>query len=123
MVVDCGGGTVDLTTRNLLKSEESEKKLSEITERTGDFCGSTYVDEEFVIFLEKKLGFAAVDDFRRNHYDHYQYLIHNFFCPRVKFGFDGDSSTFRTIDLDIIKFCPALMKYVEKNVKVDMEEG
>ena len=35
MVVDCGGGTVDLTTRKLL----SRNRLSEITERTGDFCG------------------------------------------------------------------------------------
>ncbi|CAB4473682.1 unnamed protein product [Rhizophagus irregularis] len=31
MVVDCGGGTVDLTTRKLLR----DNKLSEITERTG----------------------------------------------------------------------------------------
>ncbi|CAB4490711.1 unnamed protein product [Rhizophagus irregularis] len=35
MVVDCGSGTVDLTTCKLLV----DNKLSEITERTGDFCG------------------------------------------------------------------------------------
>nr|CAG8514883.1 14489_t:CDS:10 [Entrophospora candida] len=34
MVVDCGGGTVDLTVRKLL----SKNKLSEITERSGDLC-------------------------------------------------------------------------------------
>ncbi|CAJ0750341.1 9258_t:CDS:2, partial [Entrophospora sp. SA101] len=44
MVVDCGGGTVDLTVRKLL----SKNKLSEITERSGDLCGSTYVDDEFI---------------------------------------------------------------------------
>ena len=71
MVVDCGGGTVDLTTRTLLP----DNKLSEITERTGDLCGSTYVDKEFIVFLEKKLGFAAVDEFRRENYGQYQYLI------------------------------------------------
>src|SRR5436190_15346429 len=85
MVVDCGGGTVDLTTRTLLP----DNKLSEITERTGDLCGSTHVDREFIIFLEKKLGFAAVDEFRRENYGQYQYLIHSFFCPRIKFEFCG----------------------------------
>src|SRR6266513_1902855 len=44
MVVDCGGGTVDLTTRELLDDD----KLSEITERTGDYCGSCYVDQEYI---------------------------------------------------------------------------
>ncbi|PKY52286.1 hypothetical protein RhiirA4_496179 [Rhizophagus irregularis] len=47
MVVDCGGGTVDLTTRKLLR----DNKLSEITERTGGFSESKYlqmrVKEEF----------------------------------------------------------------------------
>jgi len=46
MVVDCGGGTVDLTTRQLLDCD----KLSEITERTGDSCGSSFVDQEFIKF-------------------------------------------------------------------------
>ncbi|CAG8607010.1 14530_t:CDS:2, partial [Funneliformis mosseae] len=35
MVVDCGGGTVDLTTRKLLEAEQ----LSEIIERKSEFCG------------------------------------------------------------------------------------
>ncbi|CAJ0827617.1 8083_t:CDS:10 [Entrophospora sp. SA101] len=118
MVVDCGGGTVDLTVRKLL----SKNKLSEITERSGDLCGSTYVDDEFIVFLENKFGFGALDEFRRNHYDQYQYLILNFFCPRVKFGFDGNNSSFRTIDLDIEKFCPALMKYVNDDIKEEMEQ-
>ncbi|CAI2174736.1 18835_t:CDS:2 [Funneliformis geosporum] len=119
MVVDCGGGTVDLTTRNLLP----DSKLSEITERTGDLCGSTYVDREFIIFLEKKLGLASMEEFRREHYGQYQYLIHRFFCPRVKFGFQGDRHDFRNIDLDIERICPALMKCVkDENIIEDMEE-
>ncbi|RIA79239.1 hypothetical protein C1645_841196 [Glomus cerebriforme] len=119
MVVDCGGGTVDLTTRTLLP----DNKLSEITERTGDLCGSTYVDKEFIRFLEKKLGFAAVDEFRREHYGQYQYLIHNFFCPRIKFEFRGDEKNdFHSIDLDIERTCPALMKYVTDEIKEEMEE-
>ncbi|CAG8445733.1 2539_t:CDS:2 [Rhizophagus irregularis] len=45
-------GTVDLTTRRLLR----DNKLSEIIERTGDFCGGSYVDREFLKFLSRKLG-------------------------------------------------------------------
>ncbi len=44
MIVDCGGGTIDLTTRQLL----FDNALGEITERTGDYCGSSYVDQEFI---------------------------------------------------------------------------
>ncbi|GES81265.1 hypothetical protein GLOIN_2v1030945 [Rhizophagus clarus] len=56
MIVDCGGGTVDLTTRKLLQNE----RLSEITERTGDFCGGSYVDREFIKFLSRKLEICPV---------------------------------------------------------------
>ncbi|CAB4491812.1 unnamed protein product [Rhizophagus irregularis] len=40
MIVDCGGGTVDLTTRKLL----NRKQLGEVTERTGDYCGNAFRD-------------------------------------------------------------------------------
>ncbi|CAG8591967.1 1454_t:CDS:2, partial [Ambispora gerdemannii] len=42
-VVDCGGGTVDLTVRKLL----DDNQIGEATGHSGDFCGSTYVDKEF----------------------------------------------------------------------------
>ncbi|CAG8587275.1 5838_t:CDS:2 [Racocetra fulgida] len=45
-------GTVDLTTRKLLNNCE----LGEVTERAGDFCGSTFVDKEFLKFLGKIVG-------------------------------------------------------------------
>ncbi|CAJ0842346.1 17983_t:CDS:2 [Entrophospora sp. SA101] len=110
MIVDCGGGTVDLTTRKLATSDT----LSEVSERTGDFCGSTYVDDEFITFLKNELGSKAMSDFKENHYDEYQYLIHHFFCPEIKFGFDGDS--FDATDLDIGRFCPALKDYITKDI-------
>ncbi|CAG8622068.1 13230_t:CDS:2, partial [Dentiscutata heterogama] len=39
LIVDCGGGTVDLT-----------------TQRAGDFCGSTFIDKEFLKFLGRIVG-------------------------------------------------------------------
>ncbi|CAG8778461.1 4021_t:CDS:2, partial [Ambispora leptoticha] len=55
MIVDCGGGTVDLTTRILLPGNQ----ISEVTMRTGAYCGSAYVDREFLKFLSKKIGMQA----------------------------------------------------------------
>ncbi|KAG9293843.1 hypothetical protein G9A89_019181 [Geosiphon pyriformis] len=118
MVCDCGGGTVDLTTRKLL----AENQLGEITERTGDLCGSTYVDTEFILFLGRRLGIEAMKVFKERHYGQYQYLIHKFFCQRVKYEFKDDSSSFRPIELDIERSCPALKQYITTNVKEQMEE-
>ncbi|CAH1766708.1 4579_t:CDS:10, partial [Entrophospora sp. SA101] len=80
-ILDCGDGTVDLTTRKLL---------------------------------------TPMSDFKENHYHEYQYLIHHFFCPGIKFGFDGDS--FEATDLDIGKFCPALKEYITKDISDKMGE-
>ncbi|CAB4446879.1 unnamed protein product [Rhizophagus irregularis] len=69
MVVDCGGVTVDLTTRELL----DEDKLSEITVRAGDNCGSCYVDQAFIDFLGSKIGSSTIDILKENHYVNLQY--------------------------------------------------
>ncbi|RHZ52254.1 hypothetical protein Glove_463g12 [Diversispora epigaea] len=118
LIVDCGGGTVDLTMRTLLEGD----CISENTERTGDLCGSTYVDKNFRVCLEKKLGKSALKSLRKKHYEQYQFLIHEFFCPYIKFVFDGDPAEFKTIELDIEKWCPALMDYVSQEIKDEMEE-
>ncbi|CAG8783075.1 1265_t:CDS:10, partial [Gigaspora margarita] len=49
LIVDCGRNTVNLTTRTLLPG----MKYGEITERSGDLCGGSYVDREFHQFLVK----------------------------------------------------------------------
>ncbi|CAG8659712.1 695_t:CDS:2, partial [Racocetra fulgida] len=71
MIVDCGGGTVDLTVRELLVS----KNLSELTERSGDFCGSTFIDREFLEFLGQKIGKSSLEYLTENHYSYLQNLI------------------------------------------------
>ncbi|PKB95875.1 actin-like ATPase domain-containing protein, partial [Rhizophagus irregularis] len=118
MVVDCGGGTVDLTTRKLLENN----KLGEITERAGDFCGSTYIDQEFINFLRKKLGSNAVDLFIENNYGQYQYMIQDF-CRNVKLNFTGESSEYRPYELEIEETAPVLLQYVNEETKYIMEEN
>ncbi|CAG8612600.1 5873_t:CDS:2, partial [Rhizophagus irregularis] len=78
LVADCGGGTVDLTLRKLLP----ENKLSEITERVGDLCGSTFVDKEFLHWLGRKVGFQALAKLKTDNYGQMQYLVQRFFCTQ-----------------------------------------
>ncbi|CAG8445838.1 3628_t:CDS:2 [Acaulospora morrowiae] len=118
MVVDCGGGTVDLTTRKLLAGG----KLSEITERTGDYCGGSFVDREFLKFLGKKVGDSAIKLVEENHYGQLQYMVQEF-CRRVKIPFTGNPDVYKSFELDIEDVCPVLMQYVRGEEKDKMEEN
>ncbi|PKC17262.1 actin-like ATPase domain-containing protein [Rhizophagus irregularis] len=95
MIVDCGGGTVDLTTRMLIENQ----RLSEITERIGDFCGSTFIDREFINFLREKLGTRAIDKLIENHYGQYQNMIQEF-CEYAKYLFTGDKGFLYELDIE-----------------------
>ncbi|GES97255.1 hypothetical protein GLOIN_2v1484166 [Rhizophagus clarus] len=106
MIVDCGGGTVDLTTRQLLEGNQ----LGEITERSGDFCGSTFIDKKFIELLEREVGKPAMDSFIDKHYGQLQYLVQKF-CQDFKLQFTGDNPNFNC-EIDIEELAPALKEYV-----------
>ena len=117
MIIDCGGGTVDLTTRTLLTQE----CLSEVTERTGDFCGGSYVDKEFVKYMRKLLGSEAMDKLEENNYSQLQYLIQEF-STQIKLQFTGEPAKFKPKELDIEDMCPALIQHVDEKTKAEMEK-
>ncbi|GES97257.1 hypothetical protein GLOIN_2v1678905 [Rhizophagus clarus] len=114
MIVDCGGGTVDLTTRKLLE----ENQLSEITERAGDFCGSTFIDKEFIKLLEREVGKSAMDLFSDKQYGQLQRLVQQF-CQKVKLPFTGNNPDFGC-EIDLEDF--PLLQYVTGSEKDLMEE-
>jgi hypothetical protein len=95
-VVDCGGGTVDLTSRQLLENE----RLSEITVRKGDNCGGSFVDQEFVKFIERRVGTSAVNLLKENQYGQFQYMVQEF-IRRVKVKFTGVQSDFSSVELEL----------------------
>src|ERR1043166_9730893 len=99
MVVDCGGGTVDLTTRELLDNE----RLGEITEISGDFCGSTYIDAEFIKYLESIVGRNSFDLLKRKHYGQMQYMVQDF-CRKAKLPFTAEDEQL-SYELDIARVC------------------
>ncbi|XP_064630076.1 heat shock 70 kDa protein 12A-like isoform X2 [Lineus longissimus] len=61
MVVDCGGGTVDITVHQL---DESAGKLRELHKATGGPHGSVGVDQEFERLLIRIFGQDFVDQFK-----------------------------------------------------------
>jgi hypothetical protein len=94
--------------------------LGEITERAGDFCGSTYIDAEFIKYLRRRLGDEPMDLLRDNNYGQMQYLIQEF-CKFGKIPFTGEDPNF-FYDLDIKSF-PALKQYVtDENIREALEE-
>jgi molecular chaperone DnaK (HSP70) len=114
MIVDCGGGTVDLTTRMLI----GNKRLSEITERIGDFCGSTFIDREFINFLREKLGTRAIDILIENHYGQYQYMVQEF-CEYAKNLFTGDRGFLYELDIEE----NSLSQYLSEETKEIMKRN
>jgi molecular chaperone DnaK (HSP70) len=96
MVVDCGGGTVDLTTRRLLK----DNKLGETVKSRGGVCGGSFVDDNFIEFLASKVGQSAIDLIRDDHYGRLQSLVQKF-CRRVKHPFTGQENEFEPFDFDL----------------------
>jgi len=120
MIVDCGGGAVDLTTRKLNGIEPLQ--LGEVTERIGDFCGSTFIDRLFINFLRGKLGTRGIDLLIDHHYGQLQYMVQEF-CNRIKLPFTGDQIDYRTYELYIERFAPKLLRYVEGKAKYEMERS
>ncbi|RUS24240.1 hypothetical protein BC938DRAFT_473898, partial [Jimgerdemannia flammicorona] len=65
IVVDAGGGTVDLAAYCIAKNPSTGlESLRELCNGNGASCGSTFVDESFLAFLERKCGSTAVQRFR-----------------------------------------------------------
>ncbi|CAG8585354.1 3589_t:CDS:2 [Funneliformis mosseae] len=118
LVVDCGGGTVDLTVRTL----QPDNTLEEETVRSGGLCGSTCIDREFVKFLGRMVGLRALITYKKRYYGNLQKLIYKFFCDEVKLPFTGDPETYENIELDIEKHCPDLMNLVCDEAKERLEE-
>ncbi|RIB14143.1 hypothetical protein C2G38_2248436 [Gigaspora rosea] len=115
--IDIGGGTVDLTIRNLLPGN----KLGEITEQTGDCCGGSFVDKEFINFLTRKVGKYSMSSLKESNYGLLQYMVQEF-CRSAKIPFTGEKKDFKTFELDLEELCPVLKNYVDDTAKKYLEE-
>ncbi|KAK5719921.1 hypothetical protein LTR15_007194 [Elasticomyces elasticus] len=55
LVCDCGGGTVDVTTFSIA-ALEPKLSFEELLVGSGGKCGSTYIDRNFIKWMEKRFG-------------------------------------------------------------------
>jgi molecular chaperone DnaK (HSP70) len=90
MVVDAGGGTVDITVH-----EVKEKGLGELIPCGGGLHGSKYIDKSFREFLDKKLSAQAMNQFQTECPVDYNKLMNNTW-ETIKCGYgDGNDSKWR----------------------------
>jgi molecular chaperone DnaK (HSP70) len=114
MIVDCGGNTVDLTSVTLLDENQFREDA-----RTVDYCGSAFIDYEFIKHLTNKLGEDAINLLRKNYYGEMQYIIQEF-CRNVKFPFTGEDTTF-TYEIDLEGISHILLQKLTEEEKRNME--
>eukprot|EP00058_Branchiostoma_floridae_P006841 XP_002592329.1 hypothetical protein BRAFLDRAFT_240123 [Branchiostoma floridae] len=74
MVIDCGGGTVDITTHEI----RPDNRVKEVYAATGGAWGGTQVDEQFVALIELVFGKTFIDDYRSSHPSEWQSWMESF---------------------------------------------
>lgn len=74
MVVDLGGGTVDITAHEKV----GENKMVELCKSTGDDCGGTAVDKEFLQIFYDIVGRNLIDQMRSEDIESYLDLQRSF---------------------------------------------
>jgi molecular chaperone DnaK (HSP70) len=99
MVVDCGGGTVDLTCHEILAND----RIGEITESKGGNCGSSFVDRRFIEFLGIQLGKSTIELLKEKYYNSLYHMVQEF-CEHVKLPFTGQRSDFRNYEIDLEEY-------------------
>lgn len=87
MVIDCGGGTVDITVHQV----SDNKGLRELAAGTGGPHGSTYVDATFIDHLRKKLGDNVIVDFHEREPTEYLEMMGDW--ERIKCQYDPSTTT------------------------------
>jgi|JFJP01.1.fsa_nt_gi Molecular chaperone len=92
MIVDCGGGTVDITVHKVVQVRDGLKDvaLDEIVTGTGGAFGSTYVDDSFLDYLADKLTEKAIEQFQEKEPLDYLKMIEEW--ERTKCAFDPEKS-------------------------------
>ena len=56
VIVDAGGGTVDIACHEVVGDKKEIKELALTPEQSGNFCGGTSVNEEFQSFIGEMIG-------------------------------------------------------------------
>ncbi|XP_060591792.1 heat shock 70 kDa protein 12A-like [Ruditapes philippinarum] len=74
MILDCGGGTVDITVHEVLE----DNTLKELHKATGGNWGGTVVNKSFLNFISNLVGPGVFNDFSKTHKSGYLELLEEF---------------------------------------------
>eukprot|EP00058_Branchiostoma_floridae_P028056 XP_002613547.1 hypothetical protein BRAFLDRAFT_208293 [Branchiostoma floridae] len=74
MIVDCGGGTVDITVHELNKND----RVTEVTTASGGGWGGTKVDQEFLKLLDNIFGVEIMARYKSAHPTEYLIILNLF---------------------------------------------
>ncbi|PKY62347.1 hypothetical protein RhiirA4_488668, partial [Rhizophagus irregularis] len=114
MVVDCGGYTVDLSTCKLVGNNPLQ--LGKVTEYIRDFCGSVFINEEFIKFLREKFGNRSIDLLMEVKHPEFQSLVQSFYDYRIKEFSESDTEPY-------VLHVSSLMQFFSKEIRKIMEEN
>ncbi|RUS16017.1 hypothetical protein BC937DRAFT_91694 [Endogone sp. FLAS-F59071] len=102
MIVDAGGGTVDLTVHELLCDPNTDEEcLREISRGSGKSCGSTFIDEAFVKYVKKICGAANVDNLIASHEGDWLKMMNLWEQKKRDFADDSDEEESIPIPLSL----------------------
>lgn len=89
MIIDCGGGTVDLTVHKIIR-DGNDKGLREVVPGSGAAAGhgGKDVDKNFIAYLRKTFGADAIDRFEAQYPDSYLDMLDDW--EDFKYGFDPE---------------------------------
>lgn len=102
LVVDCGGGTVDLIAYKV--EDKDSFKLTECTAGSGDCCGSTAVNRNFSILLRGRISKMKLHEGSRIASKVHMKCVHDF-ETRIKADFRNNGNTW-AIDVGLDKDYP-----------------
>ncbi|CDS08435.1 hypothetical protein LRAMOSA09797 [Lichtheimia ramosa] len=120
MIVDAGGGTVDLIIYHMHWPEGGEKLLEEITSASGGSCGSSFIDSNMRALLMDKLGLPA--DIASS------CVVENMmdtFTEKIKPYFCGSEDQYLSVPVSLLSYCQgASSSLIEENgcIRLQAEE-
>ncbi|CAO3692254.1 unnamed protein product [Rhizopus microsporus] len=88
MIVDAGGGTIDLVTYQI-EDIKPPRKLKEVTKGHGGMCGSAFIDQNMRFLLRTKLG----SNIEKVSACMYETMMDNF-IERIKPNYRGDEDQY-----------------------------
>jgi hypothetical protein len=92
VVLDCGGGSCDVTTRLIVE----DNKIGELCESDASMPGGNSVDEKYLRLVANRMGIdpGRMNEIRQKHYDLVSRFVEQTFME-VKKAFDGTDKSFR----------------------------